>query len=129
MGMVKPDCRELNLGIEGRNEGYWRRFFGKYVSAHIFYSSLRGIRPKAGTEPLGNTAQLDEQSPLPAGYTWSKHLYPSYLKHNFMTSFLVWPDCEYLKGRHYDFYYSSRNPVSKRLRYVSKSRIWEILER
>lgn len=87
--MVKPDCRELNLGIKGRNEGYWRRFFGTYVSTHIFYSSLRGIRPKAGTEPLGDPAQLDEQSPLPAGYTWSKHLCPSYLKHNFMTSY-VW---------------------------------------
>ena len=47
------------------------------VSAHIFYSSLTGIRPKDGTEPLGDTAQLDEQSPLPAGYTWSKHLCPS----------------------------------------------------
>ena len=54
--MVKPDCRGLNLGIKGRNEGYWRRFFGMCVSARIFYSSLTGIRPKAGTEPLGDTA-------------------------------------------------------------------------
>lgn len=31
-----------------------------YMSAQIFYSSLRSLRAKAGIEQLGDTAQLDE---------------------------------------------------------------------
>ena len=59
-----------------------------YMSAHIFYSSLRSMRAKAGIEQLGDTAQLDEHPLLPVGYTLSKHLCPSYLKHSLMS--LVW---------------------------------------